>query len=252
MPESAPAVQTFETLSLKDALVLIAFPTTGSAAPIAAQYLVRHLNLPLVGHLRLPDLAGLVSIQDGIVTSPVRIYGGEVACKIGHDCPRIFVVTTELALPPPVLGRIGDALLTWAGKGGAHLMLALEGVVRQEGDDTPDVYCASAEQEILKILQKTKVEVMERAVIAGIAAQILLDGGKHGIHTGALLVEASRDHPDGRAAAALIEVVSRMIPDVPVDAKPLELEAKALEEELKRSRGNAPPLPSVPPGESFI
>ena len=29
----------------------------------------------------------------------MRIYGGEVVCKIGRDCPSIYVVTTEL-LPP--------------------------------------------------------------------------------------------------------------------------------------------------------
>lgn len=251
MPESHP-VETFEDVEVGNALVLVAFPTTGSASSIAAQYMVRHLNLPLVGHLRMPELSGLVSIQDGRVTSPVRIYGGEVACRIGHDCPRVFIVTTEIALPPPVLSRIGEAIMAWAAAGEAHMILVLEGVVRMEGDDTPDVYCASADPGLLAILQKNRIDPMERAIIAGISAQILMESPKRGVQAGALLVEASKDHPDGRAAAVLIEAVARMIPDVPVNAKPLMEEAMELEREIKSARETAMPPTPVPPQSSFI
>jgi predicted ATP-grasp superfamily ATP-dependent carboligase len=250
MPESHP-VELFEEAPLREALVLLAFPTTGSASSIAAQYMVRHLDLPLVGHVRLPELQGLVSIQDGRVTSPVRIFGGEVACRIGRECPRVFIVTTEIALPPAVLARIGEAVMAWAAAGDAQMILVLEGVVRMEGDDTPDVYCASADPALLADLQKNRIEPMERAIIAGISAQVLLESPRRGVLAGALLVEASREHPDGRAAAALIEAVSRMIPDVPVNAQPLLEEAMQLEREIKGARDIA--LAQVPtPQTSFI
>jgi predicted ATP-grasp superfamily ATP-dependent carboligase len=59
------------------------------------------------------------------------------------------------------------------------------------------------------------------------------------VRTGAILVEATREHPDGRAAAALIEALDRIVPDVKMDAKPLLKEALALEEEIKRIRETA-------------
>ncbi|MES2153980.1 MAG: PAC2 family protein [bacterium] len=252
MPSESP-VEVFADVNLKGSVVIVAFPTTGSAGSIAAQYLIRNLSLPLVGHLRLPDLVGLVAIQDGIVTSAVRIFGGEVVCKIGKECPSIYVVTTELALPPPVLNHLAEAVMHWAARGEAHMLLVLEGVGRAEGDDIPDVFAAAADAKVLKMLVKAGIPPMERALIAGITAQILLEAPARGVKAGGLLVEASRDHPDGRAAAALIEAVARMVPDVAVDAKPLLKEAMALEKEIKNAQSRTEMVANVKaPDQTFI
>lgn len=245
------ALETFGKVELKDALIVVAFPTTGSASSIAAHYLVRHLDLPLVGHVMTPEMAGIMAVQDGRATSALRIFGGETNCRLDKGCPRIYVVMTELALAPLATLRIADGLLNWAKGGGAHLVLALEGVVRGEGDTTPDVFCASAEPGVLKELKKTGVPSMERALIGGMTAHLLLVGPARGVRCGTLLVEASRDHPDGRAAAALIEALARMMPDVPIDPKPLMKEALELDELIKRTQATAEAnLPSGAP--SFI
>ncbi|MHB8634436.1 MAG: PAC2 family protein, partial [Thermoplasmatota archaeon] len=225
----------FEEIKSKDSLILVAFPTTGQASSIAAQYLVRQLGLPLVGHVRLPDLQNVVSIQDGRVTSLVRLFGGEAICKLDRACPRIFVVTADLPMPPAVLAQIGALVLELARQGEAHLVLCLEGVVRGEGDDIPDVFCASADPQVLKELAATHIPPMERALIGGIAGPILLGAAGKGVRAGALLVEATRDHPDGRAAAALIAALQAILPDVAMDAKPLLEEALNLERELKQA-----------------
>jgi predicted ATP-grasp superfamily ATP-dependent carboligase len=235
-------VEAFSPIDLKDALVLAAFPTTGSASSIAAQYLMRNLELPLVGQLRLPELSGITAIQDGRATSAVRIFGGTVACRLDKPCPRIYIITTELATPPSVAFRLAQIVLDWAGKGGAHLLIALEGVVRGDGDDTPDVFCAAADPAVLKELAKTGLPVMERALIGGITAHLLLLGHASKLRSGAILVEATRDHPDGRAAAALIEALGKIVPDVMLDAKPLLAEALALEGELSKVRETADPV----------
>jgi predicted ATP-grasp superfamily ATP-dependent carboligase len=252
-PTAAPArapVETFEDVDLEGAVVLLAFPSAGSASSIAAHYLVRNLSLPLVGHLRVPELSSLVSIQDGRVTSAVRVFGGEAQCRIGGDCPRIYMVTTELSLPLPSMAQLAKSVLEWAAAGKAHIVVVLEAVVRDEEDDTPDVYAAAAQPKVLKMLVETGVEPMERALIAGITAHILSDAPEMGVRAGALLVEASRQHPDGRAAAALVEAVSKMVPDVVVDAKPLLEQAMELEKQIEKAREQA--QPSVPPPATFI
>lgn len=252
MPEKVP-VEELEAIRLKDAVVLTAFPTTGSATSIAAQYLVRHLALPLVGHLRMPELGGFVNIQSGLVTSVVRIYGGQVACKIGKECPSLYIVTSDLGLPPNVMQRVAAAIMAWAAAGGAHMILVLEAVGRAEGDDTPDVFVASPDVKLVKTLTKAGIPAMERALIGGIGAQILLDAPLRGVRAAGLLVEASKDHPDGRAAAALVEAIALLVPDVVVDAKPLQKEAMELEREIKNAqsqvRGPEPEPTTVP---SFV
>lgn len=246
------ALETFQKVDLKDALVLVAFPTTGSASSIAAHYLVRHLNLPLVGHVLAPELSGIMAIQDGRATSALRIFGGETVCKLDKGCPRIYVIMTELAMPPLMTLGIADALLAWSKQGGAHLVLALEGVVRGEGDDTPDVYCASANADVIAELKKNKIPVMERALIGGVTSHLVLAGPVRGQRTGALLVEASRDHPDGRAAAALIEALARVMPDVPIDPKPLVKEALQLEKEVRAAQLSIDPSLNAVAQHQFI
>lgn len=250
MPQ--PAIEAFAPIDLKDALVVAAFPTTGQAASIAGHYLIRNLELPLVAHLHVPELSGITAIQDGKATASVRVFGGEVACRLDKKCPRVYLVTTELAPPPSVALKLSEILLEWAGAGGAHLLLALEGVVRNEGDDTPDVYCAAASESVLRELRKTGIPVMERALIGGITAHLLLLAPTRKVRSGAVLVEASRDHPDGRAAAALIEALAKIVPDVLLDAKPLMEEATALEQELSRIRASAEPLQPNPAANQFI
>lgn len=232
-------LETFGKVDLKDALILVAFPTTGSASSIAAHYLVKHLNLPLVGHVVTPEMTGVMAVQDGRATSALRILGGEVECKLDKGCPRIYVVLTELALPPLATLRVADGLLNWARQGGAHLVLSLEGVIRAVGDDTPDVFAASAQPDVLLELKKTATPVMERALIGGVTAHLVLAGPARGVRTGALLVEASRDHPDGRAAAALIEALARVVPDIPIDPKPLLKEALELDAEIRQTQKSA-------------
>ncbi|MEA3191222.1 MAG: uncharacterized protein QOD77_1804 [Thermoplasmata archaeon] len=251
MPKESP-VETFVKANVKGSLVLVAFPSTGSAASIAAQYMIRHLDLPLVGHIRLPELSGLAGIQDGLVTTAVRIYGGEVECKVGRDCPRVFIVTTEMPLPPPLLSRLAEAIIYWTSANEAQLLLVLEGVGREEGDDQPDVFSASADAKVLKVLQQAGIPAMERALVAGISAQILLDAPLRGVEAGGLFVEASRDHPDGRAAAALLEAVARLVPDVPVNAKPLMKEAMELEREIKAAQARAEAANTIPQAQTFI
>lgn len=248
----APAIEPFSPIDLKDALVVAAFPTTGQSASIAGQYLIRNLQLPLVAHLQLPELSGITAIQDGQATASVRVFGGEVACRLDKKCPRIYLVTTELAPPPSVALKLSEILLDWAGQGGAHLLLALEGVVRSEGDETPDVFCAAASESVLKELRKTGIPVMERALIGGITAHLLLLAQARKVRSGVVLVEASRDHPDGRAAAALIEALGKIVPDVLLDPKPLMDEAMQLEQQLSRIRAGAEPLQANPAANQFI
>lgn len=232
-------LELFAAMPLEDSLILVAMPGVGSAAIIAAQYLVKHLNLPLVGHFRIPEFKTIVSVQDGHATSPVRIFGGETVCQVGGHCPRVFVVMADVPLHPIHAGRIADFALKVAKSAGAKLMLSLDAVVRMDDDAKADVYSSSSEPHILALLVKAGIPAMPRALISGPTAQVLVQGKDMEVPSGALLVEAAKDHPDGLAAASLIAAIARLLPDVPVDPKPLEQEAMQLEAEIKRSQSGA-------------
>jgi predicted ATP-grasp superfamily ATP-dependent carboligase len=250
---SQARLHTYQPLELKDALVVVAFPTTGSAGPIAGHYLQRNLSLPLVGDIVLPGLSNLTAIENGVATSPVRVSGGEVECNLDGSCPRVYLVLTEMNLPPPMLHDVAAVVLETARKGGARVVLSLEAVIRAEGDHDPDVFAAASDAKTLKeIAGVAKVEPAGRALLAGMAAELLGLGRATGFPTATLMVEARRHHPDGRAAAALIERVDHLIPHVHVDAKPLLAEAMDLEREISAAQEAAEAQVPRGPQTTFI
>lgn len=226
-------VEMFEDAEMQDALVIVAFPSTGAAAPIAGAYLHKRLDLPLVGHLVSEDLDGISHIEAGIAASPVRIHGGETACDVGGPCPRIFTVTSEVPVPMELLPEVADAVVRWAST--ARMVLSLDAVGREQGDDTPDVYAGGATPGALAALQNSKAETLGKGLIGGLTAHLLARGRGAGFHAATLIVEASQNHPDGRAAAALVEALDRLIPEMRVDPKPLLEDAMELEAEVKKA-----------------
>lgn len=227
-----------EEIDWTDSLVIVAFPTAGAAANIAGHYLRRRLDLPLVGSIHLDGQSPVVAVEGGIATSPLRIHGGQVECKLGDErCPSVYLITTDLALQEAALRHVGDAVL--AESAGARMVLCLDAVIRDPGDDTPDVHCASTNPDVVELLKGDNVEPIREAIIAGMTGQILLGAEAGGMPAGALLVEAAEDLPDGRAAAALVQAVDRILPTVDIDFEPLLEEALALEEQMIEAQKKA-------------
>ncbi len=232
-------------IDLRDALVVIAFPSVGSAGSIAAHFLQHHFDLPLVGHVRVAGLTGAVAVHNGIATSPIRVFGGELACQLDGECPHIYIVAAELELPQEVVQDAVDAVLSSARDGGARMVLALDAVRRQEDDRTPDVFVVATNEADKQMLsERTHADAVGRALLVGLTAELLHAGPKAGVRTGAILVEADEQLPDARAAAALVHALDSMIPEVKMDAQPLLAEAAAIEEQLRAAQEAVPAKPA--------
>lgn len=225
-------VRTFTDADPTDALVIVALPSTGAASPIAGQYLINALEMPLVGDLAGEAFAGLIHVEGGRPTHPVRIHGGDVACEVDGPCRRVFVVSTEIPIAPEGMAVVAQAIRSWAAD--ARLLLVLDAVVRDEGDDTPDVWRVATDAEAEKRVAGSGAEPLKKALIGGMTAFLLAEGS-----AAALVVEARKDHPDGRAAAALVTALDPLIPQIKVDAEPLLKDAMDLEEQVKAAAEEA-------------
>lgn len=243
-------IRSFEDLDPKDALIITAFASTGAASPIAAQYLVKDLEMPLVGDLQTDAFTGVMHIQDGRPTSPIRIHGGEIACAVDGPCQRTYVISTEIPLPPASQGDIAQAILAWAKD--ARLLLSLDAVARDEHDETPDLYTLSTTPEAAKRVEPTNAPPLKRGIVAGMTALLMTGAMEQGVHAATLLVEARSEHPDGRAAAALVTGLDPLIPQISIDAEPLMKDAMTLEKEIRQAMADANKGQAVKLGHSFI
>ncbi|MGB1586812.1 MAG: proteasome assembly chaperone family protein [Thermoplasmatota archaeon] len=245
-----PELRSFTEMDPSDALIIVAFPGAGAASPIAAQYLIQNLHMPLVGDLVLEGMDHLVHVQNGRPSSPIRIHGGDVACEVGGPCRRTYVVSTELPLPPEAAPAVAEAILAWAHD--ARLILGLDAVTRSDDDDTPDVYHIACNDDVAKRLESTQAPPIGQGLMSGVTGALLAQAGREG-RVGTLVVEARKDHPDGRAAAALVTALDPLIPQIEIDAGPLLADAMKLEEQILRavSEAEAAQQPRRP-GHTFI
>jgi predicted ATP-grasp superfamily ATP-dependent carboligase len=236
-------VRALAPIDWDDALVLVAFPTIGSVASIAGHYLQQKLDLPLVGSFLADPPTPIAAVRNGVATSAIRIFGGEVECELPHGpCPRLYLVLADVPLSLAAVAGVSHALLTAAKN--ARLVLALDAVARDqddasEGEENRDVYAVSADAARLKDLELKGVTPLPDAFIGGMTGQLLLDAFRTEARVGALIVDASRNLPDGRAAARLVEAVDQLLPTVPVDTEPLLAEVVKVEEELRKARAAA-------------
>ncbi len=230
-------VETFTEADPRDALVIVAFHSTGAAAAIAASYLRQSLALPLVGHVRAEGIGPIVNVQEGISTSPIRIFGGEVECRLDEGCPSLYLVIAEMPIDVEVVEDIAEAVLGWAGA--ARVVVCLDSVNRDETDPEATVYAIADDVATLALLEPTGSTPMRGGFLVGMTAAVLARSRDHGVHGAALVVEANDEFPDARAAAALVMHVDPLMPEIRVDPKPLIAEAEAIEAQLAKALRDA-------------
>ena len=155
----------------------------------------------------------------------------------------------DIPLPPESILDVAETIMAWAKD--ARMVLTLDAITRDLDDDTPDVYFVATDATARERLAATGPAPLAQALMGGASAALLAAG--RGRTAGALVVEARKDHPDGRAAAALIEALDPLIPQIAIDAAPLMEEAMALEQHILRSVADAEEAQSPRrPGHTFI
>ncbi len=95
-------------------------------------------------------------------------------------------------------------------------------------------------------LEKRGINQLETGMITGVTGVLLNEGRWRNVDVVALLAEARREFPDARAAVSLVQAVDLLLPEISIDLKPLQAEAKALEDRLTRLKQQAGPVVPEP------
>ncbi len=226
-------------------VVLSCFPSAGLAATVAAHYMVQVLGLPRIGRLDSDDALPLAIVQAGQAQPPIRVYGKGA----------ITLVVSEFPPIPSSARSIAEAILDGVARRRARFVLAVDGVVSppsagEEGaapeaaverspETSPEgsLWAISAQEdpEFTSMFERARARRPADGVIGGVSGMLLLRGQARGIRTATLLANARAGDgvPDHRAAAALIEAIDRILPEVKIDTRPLLSQAEAIERALR-------------------
>ncbi|MFQ5919253.1 MAG: proteasome assembly chaperone family protein [Thermoplasmata archaeon] len=224
-----------EEMDLSAALCVVGFPGVGLVGRIATDFLVSQFELKRIASFRSDDFPPMAVLVGGQTMSPVRIHAAPMVCGVDGMCDQLAVLQAEITPAGDVLYELAEALISWCLEKKVREMVVLEGFVRPEGTKDAVVFGAGNNAETLGRMDKIGVKPLGEGVISGIAGPLSYLAEDRGLNVTVLLAETSREFPDARASAKLLEIIDPIVPHIDIDAEPLYERAELIETRLKEN-----------------
>lgn len=237
-------IRSFKEMDLKDGVVIEGFPSIGLVTTIAATYLISSLKLDQIAAMDSAWFPPVSMIYAEKPKFPARIYASardKIAVCLSEFTPSIY------------LDRfIARSILSWAREQKCSMVISPCGVPilkdpRRKPLETPMIHGVGATEPARKKLREASIHLLEFGAVPGVSGALLNEGRWSNFEVIALLVEAYQEIPDARAAAAAVEAIDKILPQIEVDVSPLYDEAERIEARLKVIREQAKPVENPMP-----
>ncbi len=193
--------------------LITAFQTAGFISILAVSYLVEKNVIKEVGSISLEDDEPIAVVEGGELGFPIKIYEGESS---------VFV-SSQFPVPKNSLHNLITELFALYKKYDLKDIIALDGLPIEKGKDSSDVYYVSTDNKATV----DDIEKLEDGAMVGLNAELALRAKIEGIPLMVLMAETHLQIPDGLAAAALLDVLKKIIG--------MELDTKDLVSEYKKT-----------------
>lgn len=249
---SEPKLFWYNSDKLRDPIAIVGLPSIGLVGSITSSFLARELKLGIAAGLTYPDIQQYAILQDGEAYPPVRFYAGpmpkarrkkktEVAeepaeAKAAKPKKRVkardlIVVTSEVAAKPEFVYSFTCDIIDIVASMGARQIIIADGIPNT--DPTSMLMGAYSTENAKHMLEENGIPLMKDGIVRGFSGVALYKGKVDDIDLVCLISPANPQLPDPRAAAALLEPLSKMIPKLDVDPAPLYKEADEIEGRIR-------------------
>ncbi len=247
-----PVLHEYKAGKYDNAMAIVGFPSVGLVSSIAANFIIRTMNLSRVAGVMSDDFPPYTLIHNGVPSPPVRIYAGERKCDgEGEQCQQLVTVAAEFMPLPDMVKPLADSLLDWCQDKGIKTIVALEGINWQTPEE-PRIFGVGSTATARNNLKKYGVEEMKEGMVSGISGVMLFEGEIRGLDVMCLLGPARINFPDARGSAKLLEVVAKMLPELKIDPEPLYKEAEEIEKQIRAAMESVNQPKKVSPEESVV
>ena len=226
---------------LKDAVLIVGFPSIGLVGTIVANFLINNLKLEQIGIIDSTRFPAISVVKDGEPHNPMRLYAGEQVCNDG-TCNQVVVCVSEFTPPTEITKDLVNSLVDWGAKNGCTKIISAEGFnsgPKEEGEAN-EIYGITSTMGSRVWIEEAKVKPFTYGTVGGITGALLNQGKMKKMNVLGLLAEVNDDSPDARAAAEVIKAIDELLLAIEMDIEPLLKEAEALEKEVQVVRDQAP------------
>ena len=185
------------------ATMIIGLPDVGLVGLIATSYIVSEFKLEEIAYMDSDLLPPVVVLHNGLPHAPLRIYGNQ----------KIIAIISELAVPAPEIYTIMRRLVDW-GQGKKVKRIVTMGGIPVENRQfikEPEVFGIASNQELIDVLNKKGVKIMNEGYMAGPQALSMRYSVNKKIPSIALLAQAFYNFPDPEAAAMALRELANVI-----------------------------------------
>jgi uncharacterized protein len=205
----------------ENGMVIVGFPSVGLVSSIAANFIIRTMNLERVAGAMSKEFPPYTLVHDGVPSPPVRIYAGERKCNgEGEKCEQLIAIAAEFMPKPEMVKPLSDIIMDWCQHKGIKTIVTLEGINWQSPEE-PRIFGVGSTDAARAMLHKYGVEEMKEGMVSGIYGVLLFEGEMRGVDVICLLGPARANFPDARGSAKLLEIVAKMLPELKIDPEPL-------------------------------
>jgi uncharacterized protein len=230
-------IRKLKEINIEGGIVFDGFYNIGLTSTIACGCFINSLKTELVGILDSSLFSPMSVIYDGKPNFPARIYANEEK-KLGF-----FV--SELVLDPSAYRPVANVILEWSKDNKCKTIISIAGKAIEKEDritkkeEEPSINVISNSPIIMKELDDIGILPLKNGTINGIPGILLNESNWKNIDVIVFIVDFIADVPDFRAAANVVQAISKIVPEAYCEIQLLIKEAENIENNLKMINSQA-------------
>jgi len=218
-----------EPNEIEGAPMLVGFPNIGITPVLTASYLVKDLDLPLIGSVQpKTSLTRAVVSNEGQPGRAIRVFGDK----------RLVVICSEFKLKDEFIHEFCKLVAQLSSAINSSMIWCVEGVPVERTDriEREEMHFLTTSSDMASRLTTGGHKVIHDSLIAGVSGGIIseiVDGGTERDMT-ILLAPTSSFYPDAWSSVMLIRLLDSLYDTWTSDTEKLENSASSLEETVKK------------------
>ncbi len=216
-------IKEFESVNLKNPIIVEGFPGVGMIGTIAATYLADKLKMKLIGYIQSNLFPPIAAIHNFRPVSPARVYASEEQ--------NLIVLFSEFVVPAYIVYELSKEIIEFAKKKKVSMIYSLAGIANP--NPTNKIYGIGSTNEVIEKLKKHNVQPIKEGATQGLSGILLSECSSQKFPAANLLAETNLQL-DARAAALVIDKVAEMS-SIKVETKTLIEEGKKINARIKEA-----------------